>query len=154
MEPLNIVELIETNPITKLSGDYNNKLIVKIKNTFGEFEQQLFLSSFYCYLNYHPTNDFIIDLDNVWKWIGFSQKIKAKQIYLLPSVPHRDFQMHLFFLLNKTNLYIFCNSFDICSSCPIFCGPGITTNALSVIGKELTLICSILYLSNISLRSP
>ena len=40
----------------------------------------MFLSSFYCYLNYHPTNDFIIDLDNVWEWMGFNQKVKAKTL--------------------------------------------------------------------------
>jgi len=80
MEQLNIVELIESNPITKLSVDYNVKLLTKIKTNFSEFEQQLFLTSFYCYLNYHPTNDFVIDLDNIWKWVGFSVKIKAKTL--------------------------------------------------------------------------
>lgn len=54
MEKLNIVELIESNPITKLSKDYNVKLLSKIKEKFSDFEQQLFLSSFYCYLNCHP----------------------------------------------------------------------------------------------------
>jgi hypothetical protein len=92
MEPLNIVALIETNPITKLSGDYNNKLIVKIKNTFSEFEQQLFLSSFYCYLNYHPTNDFIIDLDDVWKWMGFCQKQRAKELLEKYFVIDKDYK--------------------------------------------------------------
>ena len=76
----NIVELIEKNPITKLSQDYNVKLLTKIKSSFTDFEQQLFLSSFYCYFNYHPTNDFVIDLDNVWKWLGFSQKVNAKTL--------------------------------------------------------------------------
>ena len=80
MQELNIVELIENNPITKLSSDYNVKLLVKMKDHFDDFEQQLFLSSFYCYLNHHPTNDFVIDLDNVWKWLGFSQKIDAKRL--------------------------------------------------------------------------
>lgn len=80
METLDIVNLIETNPITKLSNDYNVKLLVKIKKNFTDMEQQLFLSSFYCYLNYHPTNDFVVDLDNVWKWIGFNQKVKAKSL--------------------------------------------------------------------------
>ena len=80
METLDIVNLIETNPITKLSNDYNVKLLVKIKENFTDMEQQLFLSSFYCYLNYHPTNDFVVDLDNVWKWIGFNQKVKAKSL--------------------------------------------------------------------------
>jgi hypothetical protein len=64
-EQLDIVKLIENNPITKLSNDYNVKLLTKIKENFTDFEQNLFLSSFYCYLNYHPVNDFIVNLDNV-----------------------------------------------------------------------------------------
>jgi len=63
MEQLNIVDLIERNPITKLTDTYNVKLLDKIKSKFSEFEQQLFISSFYCYLNYDKTVDFVIDLD-------------------------------------------------------------------------------------------
>jgi hypothetical protein len=77
MGDLNIVELIENNPITKLNETYNVKLLAKIKSNFTEFEQQLFITSFYCYLNYDKTADFIIDMDNVWKWLGFSSKQNA-----------------------------------------------------------------------------
>ena len=77
---LNIVELIENNPITKLSNTYQGNLLTKIKEQFPDTEQQLFVSSFYCYLNYSQKNDFVIDLDEVWKWIGFSQKVKAKTL--------------------------------------------------------------------------
>lgn len=77
---LNIVELIENNPITRLSGTYQNKLLTKIKNNFTDTEQQLFVASFYCFLNYNQRNDFVIDLDNIWKWIGFNQKVKAKTL--------------------------------------------------------------------------
>jgi hypothetical protein len=80
MEALNIVELIENNPITRLSGTYQNKLLTKIKNNFTDTEQQLFVASFYCFLKYNQRNDFVIDLDNIWKWIGFSQKVKAKTL--------------------------------------------------------------------------
>jgi phage anti-repressor protein len=80
MQSLDIVNLIESNPITKLTNDYNNKLLIKIKQNFTEIEQQLFVSSFYCYLNYNSTTDFVIDLDNVWKWVGFQQKVKAKTL--------------------------------------------------------------------------
>jgi hypothetical protein len=75
---IDIVNLIETNPITKLNGDYQSKLIEKVKKEFNNYEQQLFVSSFYCYLNYDYQNDFVIDLDNVWKWVGFGYKHKAK----------------------------------------------------------------------------
>ena len=80
MEQLDIVKLIENNPITKLSNDYNIKLLTKIKTNFSDFEQQLFLSSFYCYLNCDPINDFVIDLDNVWKWLDFNQKYNAERL--------------------------------------------------------------------------
>jgi hypothetical protein len=94
MEPkeLNIVELIENNPITKLSSDYNVKLLTKIKAQFTNFEQQLFLSSFYCYLNHHPTNDFVIDLDNVWEWMGFSRKFNAKSLLEKNFVIDKDYK--------------------------------------------------------------
>ena len=77
---LNIVELIEKNPITKLSQTYNNILLEKIQENFSTFEQQLFVSSFYCYLNYDKTTDFVVDLDDVWRWLDFSQKFNAIRI--------------------------------------------------------------------------
>ena len=80
MSELNIVELIESNPITKLSNKYNGKLITKIQENFTGFEQQLFVSSFYCYLNYNKNTDFVVDFDNIWKWLGFSTKQKAEML--------------------------------------------------------------------------
>jgi hypothetical protein len=76
-QELNIVELIEKNPITRLSQEYNGRLLTKIQESFTGFEQQLFVSSFYCYLNYDKNMDFVVDLDNVWKWLGFQQKVNA-----------------------------------------------------------------------------
>jgi T5orf172 domain len=79
MASLDIVELIENNPITRLSGTYNSKLLNKIKESFNETEQQLFVASFYCFLNYQK-NDFVIDLDNIWEWLGFHKKCNAKRV--------------------------------------------------------------------------
>jgi hypothetical protein len=97
MERLDIVNLLENNPITKLSNDYNHRLLSKIKSEFTNEEQQLFLTSFYCYLNYHPTNDFVIDLDNVWKWLGFSTK--QKSTFLL----YKHFELDIDYI-NSLNL--------------------------------------------------
>jgi hypothetical protein len=77
---VDIVNLIENNPITKFSGDYQSKLVEKVKNNFTNYEQQMFLSSFYCYLKYDSKNDYIIDLDNVWQWLDFSSKFNAKRL--------------------------------------------------------------------------
>ena len=96
---LNFVALVETNPITRLNGDYNNRFIHRIKETFTDEQQQLFLASLYCFLNHHPTNDYVIDLDNIWQWLGFQQKYHAKYLlekyytegvdYLLPNIPEQ-----------------------------------------------------------------
>ena len=77
---LNIVDLIESNPITKLSDTYNVALLEKIKTSFSDTEQQLFITSFYCYLNYDKQTDFVVDMDNVWKWLGFSTKQNTLRI--------------------------------------------------------------------------
>jgi hypothetical protein len=77
MAELNIVDLIENNPVTKLTNTYNVKMLNKIKQQFTNTEQQLFISSFYCYLNYDKTKDYVIDMDNIWRWLGFSTKQHA-----------------------------------------------------------------------------
>jgi hypothetical protein len=94
-ETINIVELIENNPITKLSKDYNVKLLTKIKNIFTDFEQQLFLSSFYCYLNCDQKKEFVIDLDNVWKWLDFSSKFNAKRLLENNFIIDKDYTKSL-----------------------------------------------------------
>jgi hypothetical protein len=92
---VDIVNLIETNPITKFSGDYNSKLVEKVKNTFTNYEQQLFLSSFYCYLKYDSKNDFVIDLDNVWRWLDFSSKHKSKELLNRLFIVNKDYKILL-----------------------------------------------------------
>lgn len=82
MKTFNIVEAIEKNSNNKLTNTYNNKLIEKIKNNFTEEEQKLYIVSFYSYLNYDEYADYVIDLDNVWKWLGFSQKVRAKELLI------------------------------------------------------------------------
>jgi len=103
IESLDIVHLIEKNPITKLSNVFNNKLLMKIKENFTDLEQKLFVSSFYCYLNYNQTTDFVIDLDNVWKWVGFQQKVKAKSLLERNFKPNIDYKIMLSHNVKQSN---------------------------------------------------
>jgi hypothetical protein len=95
---VDIVNLIESNPITKFTGNYQSKLVEKVKNVFNNYEQQLFLSSFYCYLKYDAQKDFVVDLDNVWKWLDFSYKHKAKLLLEKNFIIEKDYKI----LLNST----------------------------------------------------
>lgn len=78
-QTINIVKLIENNPNNKLSESYQGSLINKIKDNFSTKDQELFIASFYCYLNY-KNNDFVIDLDDIWEWLGYTQKVKGKEL--------------------------------------------------------------------------
>jgi len=80
-EQLDIVKLIEENPIVKLTNVYQSKLINKIKNKFNTEGQRLFVASFYCFLHYKK-EDFVIGLNSLWIWLGFSSKHKAKELLL------------------------------------------------------------------------
>jgi len=92
MSRINIVKLIEENPNTKLSKSYQGKLINKLKDSFSTDEQQLFISSFYCYLNY-KSYDFVIDLDDIWSWLGFTRKDNTKRLLEKYFKPDIDFKI-------------------------------------------------------------
>jgi len=77
---ITITDLIERDPRTQLNGTYKSALLNKIKETFTDEEQQLYVTSFYCYLNYDSEKDFVIDFDDVWKWCGFTRRDNAKTL--------------------------------------------------------------------------
>jgi phage anti-repressor protein len=89
---VDIVNLIENNPITKLNGNYQSKLIEKVKNKFTDYEQQMFLASFFCYLKYDNLNDYVIDLDDIWKWLGFCQKDACKRLLEKNFIIDKDYK--------------------------------------------------------------
>lgn len=100
---VDIVNLIESNPITKFSGDYQSKLVEKVKLNFTNYEQQMFLSSFYCYLKYDFKNDFVIDLDNIWQWLGFSSKFNAKRLLENKFTINKDYNLSLLQSAKQSN---------------------------------------------------
>jgi len=100
---LDIVNFIENNPITNLSNTYQNKLLTRIQSEFTEFEQQLFVTNLYCFLNYRDKNDFIIDLDNVWKWLGFQSKFNSKRVLEKNFTIDTDYKLSLLNHANQTN---------------------------------------------------
>ena len=89
---VDIVNLIESNPITKLNGNYQSKLITKVQNNFNNYEQQMFIASFYCYLKHDYKSDFVINLDNVWQWLDFSSKHKSKELLNKHFIINKDFR--------------------------------------------------------------
>jgi hypothetical protein len=85
---LDIINVIEKNQITRL---------ITIKEKFIDKEQTLFVSSFYCYLNYNSKNDFVIDflidLNKIWKLLGYSRKDHAKVVLKKNFIENTDYKI-------------------------------------------------------------
>jgi hypothetical protein len=83
--------MIENNPIKTLSETYQHTLVERIKHRFSQEEQSMFITSMYGFLNYSRT-DYVIDLDDIWKWCGFTQKKSAKKVLEKNFVIETDYK--------------------------------------------------------------
>ncbi len=72
-ETIDIEALVQNNPLTRLTSDHGSKIIQKIRERFSPEEQQFYVANLYCYLNYNSKTDFVIILDRIWKWLGYSR---------------------------------------------------------------------------------
>lgn len=97
---IDIKTLIQTSTIEIYD---KTKLIEKLQQHFSDDEQQLYVSNLFLFLNYHPINDFIINLENVWKFIGFSNKANAKRLLKHNFIEEKDYKK----LLIRTDEQVF-----------------------------------------------
>jgi phage anti-repressor protein len=74
---VDIIELIEKSD--KISVRFKSELLKNIQTIFTEEQQQWYIANLFMYLNYHPTNEYPINLENVYKMIGFANKGNAKR---------------------------------------------------------------------------
>lgn len=72
--------LINNNPLINLSGNYKSKIIKRIKECFTEKQQIWFVINNYMYLKYNPLTDFVVDLDKIYKELGFGKKSDCKNL--------------------------------------------------------------------------
>lgn len=94
-ESLNFTQLVQTSN-TKLSFDSQSKLIETLQDEFTETQQQWYVANLYIYMNYHPTNDYPINLENVYKMIGFANKGNAKRTLTNNFSKDEDYKISFF----------------------------------------------------------
>jgi phage anti-repressor protein len=70
-------------------------MIEKLKTSFVEEEQRWYIANLYMYINYHPTNDFPINLEDVYKLIGFAHKKNAKRTLENNFILNEDYKILL-----------------------------------------------------------
>ena len=95
-ETVNFSELVK-NSKTKLnlSLNYESKMIDLLNNEFTEEQSQWYIANLYMFLNYHPTNDYPINLEHVYKMIGFANKGNAMKTIKSNFVENEDYKTSL-----------------------------------------------------------
>ena len=92
---INFHELVK-NSSTTLSLNIQTKMVEKLNLEFTNDEQQWYIANLYMYMNYHPTNDYPINLEHVYKMIGFANKGNAMKTIKSNFTVNEDYQILLF----------------------------------------------------------
>jgi hypothetical protein len=67
--------------------------IIQILQEELTFDQkELFIDQFYSYMNYDEEFDFVVDLDEIYEWMGFSRKDPAKRLLKKYFTLDKDYQ--------------------------------------------------------------
>lgn len=53
----------------------------------------MFVANFYCYLNYNQKTDFVINLDRVWKWLGYERISFCKTLLIKHFQENIDYKI-------------------------------------------------------------
>ena len=95
----------QENEIVNIQKIHNidNNLLIKLKQHFSDEEQQLYITNLYMYMNYHATNDYLINLEDVYKMIGFANKGNAMKTIKSNFVENEDYKIALFHMEKRKN---------------------------------------------------
>jgi phage anti-repressor protein len=101
-ECINFTELVK-NSNTTLSLNLQSKIVDKLNETFNQQQQHWYVANLYMYMNYHPTNDFPINLEDVFKMIGFANKGNAMKTIKSNFIENEDYKIALFHTEKRKN---------------------------------------------------
>lgn len=83
--------LIKNSTVLTLDGQ--SKMIDTLTKEFNEEEARWYIANLYVYMNYHPTNDFPINLETLVKLVGFAHKKNAKRTLENNFIKDEDYKI-------------------------------------------------------------
>lgn len=96
-ETINFTELVRnSNTTISLSDEYQSNMIKILNEEFTEQESKWYIANLYIFMHYHPTNDYPINLENVFHMIGFANKGNAMKTIKSNFTEGEDYKTLLF----------------------------------------------------------
>jgi phage anti-repressor protein len=91
---INFQELVNGNN-DKLTITFKSKMIDKLELNFTEFQSRWYIANVYAYSMYHSTKDFPINIDTIYKLIGFANKANAKRALINNFTKDEDYKINI-----------------------------------------------------------
>jgi phage anti-repressor protein len=95
IESINFNELVKASNAMALNDSLKSKMTEALNREFTDEEQRWYVANLYVYMHYHPTNDFPINLEHVYKMMGFSHKKNAKRTLENNFTKDEDYKISL-----------------------------------------------------------
>lgn len=80
---------------TTLTLNTQSKMVEILNEEFTQEESRWYIANLYVYMNYHPTNDYPINLDTLVKLVGFAHKKNAKATLENNFIKDEDYKILL-----------------------------------------------------------
>jgi len=91
---INFTEILKHSITTlQLSESTQSKLIDLLNEELTEEQQHLYVTNLWMYMNYHPTNEFPINLETVFHIIGFANKGNATKTLENNFIKDEDYKI-------------------------------------------------------------
>jgi hypothetical protein len=85
-----VVTLVAAHPLRSISDQ--SRLSQRLAEAFSGEEKQMFLMNFYMYLNFHKTEDYIVKLDEIYVWLGYTRKDTLKDLLVKYFTAEKDYK--------------------------------------------------------------
>lgn len=95
-ETINFTELVKIGNTPVLNETFQSKMVMMLNQEFTDEEQRWYIANLYVYMHYHATNDFPINLDHIFKMIGFANKGNAMKTIKSNFVVDEDYKVVIF----------------------------------------------------------
>ena len=74
--------------------DFKSRLVDNLIAECNTDEQKWFVKNWFMYLNYHQTEDYVVNLEDIWEFIGFASKANSKKTLKNNFILGEDFKIY------------------------------------------------------------
>ena len=89
---INFADLLK-NSKTTVSLNVKSQMLDIFNEELIEKEQRWYIANLFMYMHYHPTNDYPINLVNIYKMLGFANKGNAKRTLVNNFINDEDYKI-------------------------------------------------------------